>query len=161
MKTAVVYYSLEGNTKMVAEKIASKFDAKLYELKEIKNSVSKEGFFKYFWGGKQVVTKKKPKLEPLDFDVNDYDIIFIGTPVWAYSYAPAIRTFLANYNIKNKKVGLFCSHGGGPGNIMHKMENELIGNEIISKFDIMEPLNDLESSTKKIDKWLENIVKEV
>lgn len=156
MKIAVIYYSLEGNTKKVAEKIADKFNADIYEIKEVKGSVPTSGFFKYFWGGKQVVTKKKPEIEDLNINIDEYDVLFIGTPSWVATYAPVFRTFFSKYEIKGKKIGLFCSHGGGPGETIKKMENELIGNEIIARFDLIEPLKN-KGSDEKIDKWLESI----
>lgn len=115
MKVAVIYYSLEGNTKKVAGKIANKFNADIYELKELKNKITNTGFSKYFWGGKQVVTKQKPQIEKINFNPEEYDLIFIGTPSWVATYAPVLRTFFSKYDIKNKKIGLFCCHGGGPG----------------------------------------------
>lgn len=114
MKIAVIYYSLEGNTKSVAEKIKEKFNADIYELKEIKQKSNKTEFSKYFWHGKQVVMKESPELKLLNLNIEAYDVIFVGTPSWVGTYTPALRTFFKKYNIKNKKIGLFCCHGGGP-----------------------------------------------
>ena len=50
MKNLVIYYSLEGNTKLIAENIAKKIDADILELKT-KKEYHKTGFKKYFWGG--------------------------------------------------------------------------------------------------------------
>ena len=93
-KNLVVYYSFEGSTRLIAENIANVLDADILECKPIKDLKSK-GFSKYFWGGRQVVTKKKPDLVDFSVNPNDYDAIIIGTPAWSYSYAPAIRTFLS------------------------------------------------------------------
>lgn len=157
MKVAVVYYSFEGNTKMLSEEIGKKLDADIYELKEIKSSVPKTGFFKYAWGGKQVVMKEKPDLEDLNINIEEYDCIFIGTPVWAFTYAPAIRSFFSKYDIKGKKIGLFCCHEGGPGKTFENMKEALKGNEIILQFDITSPLKDQRASIEKIDSWLESL----
>lgn len=58
--------------------------------------------------------KSEPELKKLSKDPNNYDIIIIGTPVRAYTYTPAIRTFLKTIQLKNKKIALFCTHEGGP-----------------------------------------------
>ena len=157
MKVAVMYYSLEGNTKKVAMKISDKLNADIYELKEVKSIVPKTGFLKYVWGGKQVVMKEKPDLEELNINIDEYDCVFIGTPVWASTYSPAIRSFLSKYTIKGKKIGIFCSHSGGLGNTIQNIKDNLPGNDFIAEIDIVDPLkNDIESN-EKIDKWLQTI----
>ena len=157
MKVAVIYYSLEGNTKKVATKIADKLNADIYELKEVNSIVPKTGFSKFFWGGKQVVMKEKPDLKELNLDVDQYDYIFIGTPVWASTFSPAIRSFFSNYNIKGKKIGIFCSHSGGLGKTIQNMKDCLNGNEFITEMNIIDPLKNEIESDKKIDEWLNNI----
>lgn len=157
MKVAIVYYSLEGNTKKVANQIAEKFNADLYELKEVKSTVPKTGFFKFVWGGKQVVMKQKPDLEELNINIDEYDLIFIGTPVWAFTFSPAIRSFLSKYNIKGKKIGIFCCHSGGLKNTIQDIKDNLNGNEFVAEFDIIDPLKNEAESDKKIDQWLNDI----
>ena len=67
MKSIVVYYSLEGNTKYAAEKIAGMIGADLLELKPVKSyPTGKVG--KFLWGGKSAVMAETPELEPDEFD---------------------------------------------------------------------------------------------
>ncbi|MCX8074918.1 MAG: NAD(P)H-dependent oxidoreductase [Clostridia bacterium] len=157
MKAAVVYYSFEGNTKFVAEKIASKFEADIYELKTVENKVPNSGFFKYFWGGKQVFMKETPEILDLKFNPNDYDVIFIGTPVWAFTYSPAIKTFMEKYRFQDKKVVVFCTHSGGIKSTLENMKKDLGRNEYISEFNIIDPLKHEEKSSEEIKNWLDSI----
>lgn len=62
---------------------------------------------------KEIKEKFRPPLKPLDKKVSEYDIIFIGTPVWFGTFAPPIRSFLAENDLSGKKVVPFCTHGGG------------------------------------------------
>jgi flavodoxin len=55
--------------------------------------------------------KEKPVLYSFDKNPNDYDLIFIGTPVWAFSYAPAFNSFFDKIKIINKKIALFSCSG--------------------------------------------------
>ena len=104
MRNLVVFYSLEGNTRLIAESIAKAINADVLELKT-KKKYSDKGFKKYFWGGKSVIFKEKPELLYLDKDINQYDNIFIGTPIWVGTYAPPLNTFLKNNKIeKNNRV---------------------------------------------------------
>ena len=103
MKNLVIYYSLEGNTKLIAENIAKKIDADILELKT-KKEYHKTGFKKYFWGGRSVLFHEKPELLSYNKNINDYENIFIGTPIWVGTYVPAYNTFLAENNISNKNI---------------------------------------------------------
>ena len=144
----VVYYSFEGNTRFIAEAIAKELSADIQELKPVKDLKSR-GFGKYVWGGRQVVTKKKPELMPLEKRPEDYDVIFIGTPVWAYTFAPALRTFFASHKLEGKKVALFMCHGGGPKEAMAKMEAQVPDCVVLGKLDLMNALDEEPEQKKK------------
>ena len=116
-KVLVVYYSLDGATEMIAQKIALTLEADVTEIKPIKD-LNPKGFIKYLMGGYQVMRKQKPELTPLKIDYNKYDLIFIGTPVWAGSFTPAIRTLIDSNLFTNKKVYFFFTHGGGNNHIL-------------------------------------------
>jgi len=65
---------------------------------------------KYFRGGKQIMMKETPKLKPYHIELDTYETIYLGTPVWAFTYTPAIRSFLKQTHLHNKKIILFCTH---------------------------------------------------
>ena len=112
MKTAVVYYSLEGNTKLAAEKIAERLSAEIIELKCVKAYPSGK-ISKFLWGGKSATFGEKPALLPYNFKADDYDAVIIGAPVWASKYAPPLKTFLSENDISGKKIGFFVCCAGG------------------------------------------------
>ncbi len=152
MKKLVVYYSLEGNTKMVAEAVAEAAEADLIRLVPSEQP-SKSGAARYFWGGRAAIMKKAPKLEPLEFTPEDYDLVFLGTPVWAWTFAPPLRSFLRDHDLSGKKVALFCCHGGGPGKAMEKLESAVAG-EVVSKTLFRDPLSrETEDQLKAAAEW--------
>ncbi len=154
----VVYYSFEGNTRFIAQTIAEAVGADLLELKP-KKEIGTHGFMKYVWGGRQVVLKKEPALLPLDKQPQDYDLLFIGTPVWAYSYSPPIRTFFSTANLSGKKIALFCCHGGDKRRTLEKMRESLPGNDIVGESDFVEPLSgDKDASARRAGDWARDIV---
>jgi flavodoxin len=158
MKILIVYYSSEGNTRFIAETIASHINAELLELKP-KEDIPKSGILRYFWGGKQVMSGQKVPLAPLTKDAQGYDMIFIGTPVWAFSFAPALKTFFSLAKLHNKRIAIFCCHGGGKGKTLANMKNELINNEIVGEIDFMEPRErSSESCAQKAREWAKNII---
>lgn len=139
LRKLVVYYSFDGNTKFVAETMAKTIGADLLELKP-KNEMKSHGFLKIFRGGRQVFKKEKPELLPFDKRPEDYDLIFIGTPVWAFNYAPALATFFSKVRLTGKKIALFCCAGGFRGNTLENMKDKLVGNQIVGEIDFVEPL---------------------
>ena len=93
MKTAIVYYSMSGNTKYVADKIAEKIDADIIRIEPVK-AYPDQGAKKFIWGGKSAVMGETPALQSYEFSAEKYDRIILGTPVWASTFAPPIRSFL-------------------------------------------------------------------
>jgi flavodoxin len=156
VKSLVVYYSLEGNTRFVAAEIAAAAAADVLELKMLASAP--QGFKKYFWGGRQVMSKEKPALAPLDKDPAAYEVIWIGTPVWAFSFTPALRTFFSQVSLQGKKIALFCCSGGGPGPTLSRMEKELAGNVVVGRKHFVEPLKDKEKSRAAARAWAADVM---
>jgi len=112
MKTAIVYYSMHGNVRYVSEKVAKELGADLIELIPVKAYPDK-GAMQFLWGGSAVTFKKKPDLEPYTFNASDYDLVIIGTPVWASSFTPPLRTFFENNDLTGKKIAVIATSAGG------------------------------------------------
>ncbi len=76
MKTAIVYYSLEGNTEYTAEKIAEQLkqtgETDILRI-EPEKAYPDKGAGKFFWGGKSAVMGEKPTLKPYEFDVENFE----------------------------------------------------------------------------------------
>lgn len=119
MKSLVVYYTRTGNTELVAKTIAKEFNA---ELRKIKEKSNRRGFFGYMKAGLDALKIKKLDLIEPNYNLS-YDIIFVGTPTWAYKPTPAIMTYLKKGDFKNKKVVLFSTFVSGCGNSIKNMEN--------------------------------------
>ena len=94
MKTAVVYYSMSGNCKFVAEQIATVLQCDQIRVEPVKSYPDK-GARKFYWGGKSAIMGEKPELKPYEFNKDEYDCVIIGYPVWASNVTPPIRTFIA------------------------------------------------------------------
>lgn len=153
MRVKVVFYSLEGNTKLIAEKIAENLNGDMVELKP-KKHYANSGFKKFLWGGKSALMKETPDLEAYDNNL-DYDLIIIGTPVWAGSFAPPIRTFIKDNNLEGKKIAMFACHaGGGANGCFEKFKKLTPKCEIINTIDFVDPLKkDTSNNVDKAIKW--------
>lgn len=154
MKAIVVYYSLEGSTKYVAEKIAQGTGADILRLEPVKE-YPKGNMSKFFWGGKSVVFGEKPKLAPYCFAKEDYDYIIIGTPIWAGSFTPPVKSFLSENDLSGKNIALFACHaGGGAEKCFSKLRKELTDCNITSVLSLIEPgKNKKEENVIKIEEF--------
>ncbi|MEX2682142.1 MAG: flavodoxin family protein [Candidatus Sigynarchaeota archaeon] len=157
-KTLVVYYSLEGSSKLVAEAIAGATGADILRLEPIKD-IDPSKSTKYLWGGKDVLMRKKPELKAFDKDPKDYEVLFIGGPVWAWNFCPAIRTFLTLHKPVGKKVALFLSCGGDPKKAMVNFRKQLDGNEILGDATFIEPVHqDTGKQVEKAKAWAKEML---
>jgi len=109
MKALVVYYSLTGKTKLVAQVIAEALDAMLLEVKETKPR--KPGLLTYATGGYEAMRDRGSEINPVDVDIKQYETIFIGSPVWAWRPAPAINSFIYKTNFEGRSVIPFFTMG--------------------------------------------------
>ena len=161
LKTLVAYFSLEGNTKCVGDSIASMLNADVEEIKTTK-PIEAEKFMNYYWGGEKEHPDEKVEIKPVHNDPRKYDMIFIGTPVWAWAPAPPIYSFLRKYKLRGKKIALFTCSEGERGRTFRKMEGLLPGNDIISKREFINPRKDMDGTCSlKAQEWARGIMKEV
>jgi len=155
-KTLVVYYSYEGSTRTIAQTIGGALNADILECRPLKD-ISSKGFMKYVWGGRQVIFKKHPQLEPFEKNPADYELVIIGTPVWAFDYAPAIRSFLSQVNLQKKNIGLFCCHEGTKGKTLENLREVLSGNTIVDEMDFLNVEKNKEENIVKARNWAKNL----
>jgi len=106
MKTAVVYYSLDGSTREAAIIIAQKFNADVFELQEVRPRSGKPLSFMAAGFSALVGKKSRLKANPAD-KMSGYEMIYVGSPIWASRTAPAVNTFLCALKAADKDIALF------------------------------------------------------
>jgi flavodoxin len=151
-RTLVIFYSFEGNTRYVAQCLAEALSADLLELRTREEPRTK-GFLKFVWGGGQVVMGRRPRLEPYDFDIAAYDTILIGTPVWAFTFAPPLRTLFATAPLAGKRVAVFCTDEGGIGKTLVNMRRALPESTIIGEREFLSPLTRRDAVAAEARAW--------
>ena len=119
----VVYYSRTANTRKVAGIIAEKKDAQLLEVRDHKNRSGAVGFF---IGGFDAIRGKKTDISYDDVNLDDYDTVYIGTPVWASKPTPAIVEFIGENDFSGHDIVTFATMGGSGGDSTIKSMNELV-----------------------------------
>ena len=141
MKTAIVYYSLNGNTAFAAEKIAKKLGAELIRIESEKPYPAK-GLKKFFHGGRSAIKNETPKLEAYNFDAENYERIVFGTPVWASNIAPPLRSFIVENKgaLEGKRFAAFvCLSGSGAGKAIEKLKACLGAETLEAELALIDP----------------------
>ena len=54
----------------------------------------------------------RPKIVPIDAQIAEYDVVFLGFPIWWYVAPTIINTFLESYDFSGKRIILFATSGG-------------------------------------------------
>jgi flavodoxin len=113
----VAYFSCTGNTRSLAEQITDALKADLYEIKPQMPYSSAD----LVWSNstsRVTIEKNDPSSRPAIFDnvenMEQYNIVFLGYPIW-YGQAPnIIYTFLESYDLSGKTIVPFCTSGSSP-----------------------------------------------
>jgi len=108
MKKLVIYYSRTGITRKVADAIGREMKCEIAEITENKNRL---GILGYIACGREALKKICPRINRFSIDPNNYDMIVIGTPVWAGKMASPVRTFITANKSKIKQVSFFSTQG--------------------------------------------------
>ena len=111
-KVLVLYYSQTSNTKTVAQEIANRIGADIEEIVPVNpyDGEFKETIERCMKERKEKVT---PEIKPLNANIADYDVIFIGYPIWFGTYAPPVAALLDKVDLSDKMVYPFCTFGSG------------------------------------------------
>ena len=151
-KILIAYFSHSGNTKAVAEKIQDITGGDLFEIKPEKpypqayNTVVEIG-------RKEKENNVFPELAD-NGNVEGYDIIFLGTPVWWYTMAGPVKTFIKNNNFDGKTIAPFCTHGGGGASSTYTDMQKFAPNAVVT-----EGFTSYENSAKTDDvkNWINSL----
>lgn len=111
-KVLIAYYSRTNNTKQIADNIQSYVGGDMFRIE------AEKAYPDDYQATTEVAKKEKednarPAIKAKVDNISQYDIIFIGFPVWWSDTPMAVATFLESHNLSGKTVIPFCSHGGG------------------------------------------------
>ena len=111
-KMLVLYYSQTSNTKTVAQEIATRLHADIEEITLVEpyDTAFQATIERCKADREKGIT---PEINPLKSNIADYDVVFIGYPIWFGTYAPPIATLLDKIDLSDKTVVPFCTFGSG------------------------------------------------
>lgn len=156
MKCIVVYYSYGGNTRTVAERIAQGIGADVAEIKTLKPYTgSYESVVNQ--GQNEVNQGYRPELQPVDVDFSQYDTVVLGTPVWWYTFAPAMSSFLHNTDLSGKDIYPFATNGGWLGHTFQDFERDCADAHVHEGLNVRFNEDSQLTSEEEILKWVKGI----
>ena len=109
MKTLVVFYSRTGNTKRIAGSIGQSLDC---DIEEIVDTEKRGGIIGYIKSGYEASRGRLSKIKDPENDASQYDLVIIGTPVWAGKMSVPVRTYITQNHSKFNKIAFFSTAGG-------------------------------------------------
>lgn len=155
-KHLVVYFSSSGVTKNVASKLAHVLNSDLFEIKpkvpytdadlDWNNSNSRSSI-------EMKDKSSRPEIANKIFNIDYYDTLWIGFPIWWYVAPTIINTFLESYDLSNKKIILFATSGMSP---MGKSKEKLKPSAPNAKFVAEKRFND-SVTHEELKLWVDTI----
>ena len=143
MKKLFIYYSLTGNGDFVADKLKKTCDIRKIK---VKKELPKTFFFQMMVGGFKSLTNYKEKLIDFDSNIDKYDEIVIGSPIWNDRLCTPVSTTLSKLDLNNKKITFILYSGSGQVNTaVEYIKNNYKGSKIIQ---LKQPLNNKQELDK-------------
>lgn len=158
MKAIIIYYSYSGNTRRVAEQLGTAIGADLAEIQTVKPYTGSYDDV-VDQGQREVNSGFCPEIQPLDLDLEQYDTIILGTPVWWYTFAPAMNSFLRSADLFGKTVYPFATNGGWLGHTFSDLRNACRGASVQAGLNIRFNGSRQLTSEADIRKWARQIQK--
>lgn len=108
-KILVVFYSRTGTTRRVATALSATLGSSIEEIAEARG---RGGFLGYWRSIIEARRGQLPDIMPARNDPSSFDLVVIGTPVWAFSLSSPVRAYLTANKDRLPAVAFFCTLGG-------------------------------------------------
>lgn len=156
-KVLIAYFSHSfGNTRQIAHMIQKETGGDIFEIKP-KTPYTKVHKDVVAQARKEIDAGFKPELVAMPEKLDEYDVIFVGTPNWWNTMAPPVATFLSNHDFSGKTLVPFTTHGGsGLGRYPEDMK------KLCPKANFLEgetfSRNSIPDSGDAVAKWIRRII---
>lgn len=157
-KVLVVYFSHGGNTQKLAKEISDQVGGDFRRIEPV--NAYPEGDELYDYTEQEQADDARPEIQDLNIDMSKYDTVFIGYPIWWYTYPQVILTFFDNYDLTGKTIVPFVTHGGsGMSGTEDDMREYLSDKDVTVLDGLAVSRNDIEEDqSQTVTNWLEELV---
>lgn len=156
-KVLVVYFSHGGNTQKLAKEISDQVGGDFRRIEPV--NAYPEGDELYDYTEQEQADDARPEIQDLNIDMSKYDTVFIGYPIWWYTYPQVILTFFDNYDLTGKTIAPFVTHGGsGMSGTEDDMREYLSDRDVTVLDGLAVSRNDIEEDqSQTVINWLEEL----
>lgn len=156
-KVLVVYFSHGGNTQKLAKEISDQVGGDFRRIEPV--NAYPEGDELYDYTEQEQADDARPEIQDLNIDMSKYDTVFIGYPIWWYTYPQVILTFFDNYDLTGKTIAPFVTHGGsGMSGTEDDMREYLSDKDVTVLDGLAVSRNDIEEDqSQTVTNWLEEL----
>lgn len=154
-KMLIIYYSWGGNTRHLAQEIQKATGADLVEITPDK-AYPNDYQAVVDQAKKEINAGYKPTLKTKVNHIEQYDVIFIGSPNWWSTIAPPVATFLSDYDLSDKTIVPFMTHGGGRwGHSIADLKKLCPSSTFLEGYAVNG--SRVKENSQEVTKWLRNI----
>jgi flavodoxin len=154
LKSLVVYYTRSGNARFVAQTIAAEIGADIEEVVDLKK---RSGILGWLSGGKDARKGNITNISPTTKLPVDYELIIVGTPVWAGKPTPAINTYLKKNDLSGKRVAVYFTQGQKKSQGIQEIKALVPNSDWVGDLSIIRALKKKEEVEKQITDWCKTL----
>ena len=153
----IAYFSQTGNTEMMAEEIQSQIGGDLFKIETAEDYPSSYTELTQV-AQAEIENGERPELKQTVENIENYDVIFIGYPIWWHTTPAAVNSFLESYDLSGKTVVPFCTSGGSDiEETMEAVRNSCPNSNILEGMTISGSSSSTDSGKEQIRNWLESL----
>lgn len=134
-RSLVVYYSRTGNTRTIAGELVAALQADVDQLDDRRD---RSGVLGYLRCAREALKKRTIELVPPAYDPSSYDVVVLGTPIWAGNISSPLRSYVAAHKAQLEQVAFFCTQGGSGADKVFRDLTELCGRSPIATLSVNE-----------------------
>lgn len=156
-RVLVVYFSNGGNTQKLAKEISDQVGGDFRRIEPVNAYPGGDELYDYT--EQEQADDARPEIQDLNIDMSKYDTVFIGYPIWWYTYPQVILTFFDNYDLTGKTIVPFVTHGGsGMSGTEDDMREYLSDKDVTVLDGLAVSRNDIEEDqSQTVTNWLEEL----
>ncbi|MDO9316248.1 MAG: flavodoxin [Burkholderiaceae bacterium] len=136
MRVLVVFFANSGHTRYVASEIARRCGAEMEEILDARPHAGACEALRYI---RDSLIGATPPIEAALKDPADFDLVILGTPVWAWRVASPMRSYVRHNAQRFKQVAFFCTEGGVGDQLVFTEFGHLCGRTPIATYQVIEP----------------------
>lgn len=158
-KVLVAYYSRTGTTRTIALELAARLGADVEEIRD--TTTKRTGLIGYYRCAREALRRLPAPIEKPTADPAGYDLVILGTPVWASHMSSPVRSYVQAQAAKLGRVAMYCTQGGNGGPKVLEEMAELAGKRplatlVLTQSDVLK-----KRYAQRLDTFVAALVSEV